>query len=219
MRRWIKAVATLVAGLLVLPVALPVRLAARVDRNDSIFAFGAELLALLPGPPGVYCRRAYYGIVLASGAPGLHIGFCSTLAQRGVHIGRDVYIGAYCSIGLSRIEDDVLIGSQVCVISGPAVHRFDRTDIPIRAQGGHLDAITIGRGSWLANNATVLAAVGEECVVGAGAVVVKPCEPFGVYVGNPARRLHDRRQSDVGPRDGSGGSAKPAACDSDIASA
>lgn len=193
MREAFKAGFEVIAWVLVAPLALPVKWCARLDQRDALFTFGAELLAPLPGGVGVFLRRAYYHIVLASGAPGLHIGFCSTLAQRGVALGRNVYIGAHCSIGLSRIDDDVLIGSHVSVISGARVHEFTRTDVPIRLQGGRLEAITIGRDSWLANHAVVLAPVGEGCVIGAGAVVVAACAPFGVYVGNPARRVRDRR--------------------------
>jgi len=50
----------------------------------------------------------------------------------------------------------------------------------------------IGSGSWLANGAIVMASVGPGTVVGAGAVVVRPCQSLGVYVGNPARLVRLR---------------------------
>jgi maltose O-acetyltransferase len=33
--------------------------------------------------------------------------------------------------------------------------------------------------------------VGDGCVIAAGAVVAKDCEPNGLYVGVPARRARD----------------------------
>jgi acetyltransferase-like isoleucine patch superfamily enzyme len=55
----------------------------------------------------------------------------------------------------------------------------------------------VGRSSFLGVNSCVAdyLTIGEDCVVGAGAVVVKDCEPGKVYVGNPARPL-DRSSFD-----------------------
>ena len=34
--------------------------------------------------------------------------------------------------------------------------------------------------------------IGEGCVIGAGSFVNKDCEPWGIYVGSPARRIGER---------------------------
>jgi acetyltransferase-like isoleucine patch superfamily enzyme len=49
--------------------------------------------------------------------------------------------------------------------------------------------ITIGAGSWIGCNVTLLpgANIAPGCVIGAGSVVTKPTLPDGVYVGAPAR--------------------------------
>lgn len=49
--------------------------------------------------------------------------------------------------------------------------------------------ITIGNSVWLGGNVTVLSGVtiGNNCVVGAGSVVVKDIPPYSVAVGNPCR--------------------------------
>jgi acetyltransferase-like isoleucine patch superfamily enzyme len=90
--------------------------------------------------------------------------------------------------------------SHVDIVSGKYVHYFDRPDIPIREQGGELKKIVIGRGAWIANNATVLESIGEGCVITAGVAVVSPCEPMGIYAGNPARGL--RRRGEINPNPG-----------------
>lgn len=199
MRGLLRCALYAVAWILAAPVSVPVRLLAPLDRRDNLFCFGSQFFSVMPGLPGVYLRRAYYDTVLPGGAPNLHSGFGTTLSQRDTRIGRDVCIGSHCDIGLSAIGDDVLIGSHVNIISGPRVHHFDRIDVPIREQGGVLEKITIGSGSWLANGAIVLAPVGEGAVVGAGAVVVRPCESAGVYVGNPARLVRRRGEATEPP--------------------
>lgn len=48
-------------------------------------------------------------------------------------------------------------------------------------------------GCWLGGNVTVLPGVtiGRGCVIAAGAVVTKSCDPNGLYAGVPARRIRD----------------------------
>jgi maltose O-acetyltransferase len=49
--------------------------------------------------------------------------------------------------------------------------------------------ITVGRGCWLGANVTVLPGVriGDGCVIAAGTVVTKDCEPDTLYAGVPAQ--------------------------------
>lgn len=66
-----------------------------------------------------------------------------------------------------------------------------------RAGEWRAEPIKIGRGCWLGGNVTVLAGVtiGDGCVVGAGALVIRDCEPNGLYVGVPATRRRDLRET------------------------
>ncbi|OYN87981.1 NeuD/PglB/VioB family sugar acetyltransferase [Parenemella sanctibonifatiensis] len=53
-------------------------------------------------------------------------------------------------------------------------------------------SITIGEGAMFGTSSTVstgVHSVGAQTYVGAGAVVIRDTEPFGVYVGNPARLI------------------------------
>ena len=58
--------------------------------------------------------------------------------------------------------------------------------------GAELKGPTIKRGARIGANATILPGItiGEEAVIGSGAVVVKDVEPKSVVAGNPAREIH-----------------------------
>jgi len=94
--------------------------------------------------------------------------FENNVVQHRVRIGDSVILWSGNHVGhRTVIEDDVFVASHV-VISG-----FCR----------------VGRWSYLGVNSSVRdgLSLAEDCVIGAGAVVVKPTDSRQVYVGNPAR--------------------------------
>lgn len=192
MRKLIKGIARVAAWIVVCVPAFAVRWLEPIDRHHKVFQFGSQSLSLIPGKLGVYLRHEFYRIALHLEASDFEIEFGTIFAMRGSTIGRGVYIGSFCTIGFAAIGDDTLIGSNVDVIGGGRVHHFDRLDVPIRHQGGQVEIVRIGRDAWVGNSAVVMADVGDGAVVGAGSVVVKPCKPYGVYVGNPARLVRER---------------------------
>jgi acetyltransferase-like isoleucine patch superfamily enzyme len=186
-----------VAVALTAPLWLPARLQALLTGGEGVFAGCSELIALVPGLPGVYLRRGFYRMCLDACALDCHIGFGTTLAHPQARVGRGVYVGNRCTLGRVIIEDDVALGSNVDVLSGRHQHHFGRRDVPILQQGGTFAPVRIGRNSWVGNSAVVMADVGDECVVGAGSVVVKPVPPGAVVAGNPAtvRRWRENNPS------------------------
>jgi acetyltransferase-like isoleucine patch superfamily enzyme len=86
------------------------------------------------------------------------------------------------------IEDDVMMGSGVHFYINN--HRFDLNHIPLIDQGYYEDQqIVLKKGCWLGANVIVLPGVtiGENTVVGAGAVVTKSIPARVVAAGNPAK--------------------------------
>jgi acetyltransferase-like isoleucine patch superfamily enzyme len=63
----------------------------------------------------------------------------------------------------------------------------------MREQPGQRKLVTIGAGAWIGSAAVVLADVGRDAIVGAGAVVTRPVPERMVAVGVPARVVRERR--------------------------
>ena len=63
---------------------------------------------------------------------------------------------------------------------------------PIRDQAHHRTRVRIGQGAWIGSAAVVMADVGRNSVVGAGAVVTKPLPDDVVAAGVPARVVRTR---------------------------
>lgn len=188
----LKKMVQLVALLLVLPLYILLLLNELFDKTEHPFQGCSQLLSLFPGVPGNYLRQQFYRLTLAECHDDCCIEFGTRLNQRGIELGRRVYIGTNCCIGLCSIKDDVMLGSNVDIISGKCQHHFDRLDIPMREQGGDYQKIVIGEDSWLGNSSVVMANVGRKCIVAAGGVVVKDLPPFSIAGGNPAKVLKSR---------------------------
>lgn len=129
------------------------------------------------------------------------LGPCTIIESRGgkVQIGNRTGIGPFCVLyghGGLEIGADCLIASHVVCI--PENHRFARTDVPMREQGGKRQGIRIGDDVWLATGVVVLdgVSIGKGAVIGAGAVVTRDIPPYAIAYGVPAQVVGYRSQSD-----------------------
>lgn len=112
----------------------------------------------------------------------------------------DVVIGPSCVINSGCViytGNGVRLGAGVAVAANctfaPTNHEFRRRDVPIREQGFRpgKGGIVIGDDVWIGANCVLLdgCVVGDGCVVAAGSVVRGVLDAYGIYGGNPLRKL------------------------------
>lgn len=186
MKSVIKRLLGWVCAVAVLPLVVQTRLLSAFLTRDQAFQISAQTLSLWPGVAGNYLRKAFYRWTLPRCGDDVCVEFGTILHQPTVELGRRVYIGSNCSIGECVIDDDVLIGSNVDIISGGRQHSFKDLTTPIRDQGGCLRKIVIGADCWIGNSTVVMANVGPQSVVAAGSVVCRDVAPRSIVGGNPA---------------------------------
>ncbi len=168
-------------------------------RLESVFvgerkAFGmlSQWVSIVPGLIGEWFRRAYLRWATGLTLEDCCVSFGTTFSDQRVRIGNGVYLGRGCDIGYADIGPNCLIASGVHILSGLRQHGFENLDTPIKEQQGEYSKVTIGEDTWIGNGAIVAADVGKKCVIGVGAVVVKPIPDFAIAAGNPARVIRFR---------------------------
>jgi acetyltransferase-like isoleucine patch superfamily enzyme len=192
MRATLKRGCDALAFLLVLPAFLLYQAARAILGAERAFPGWSQAFSLVPGLIGVFLRRAFYRLVLARCGADACISFGTLISHPTARLGRGVYVGPYCCLGGITLEDDVILGSGVSVTNGARQHGTGRLDIPIREQPGTWASVRIGRDCWIGERAVVMADIGEQCIVGAGSVVVHPLPSRAVAAGVPARILRYR---------------------------
>jgi acetyltransferase-like isoleucine patch superfamily enzyme len=111
-----------------------------------------------------------------------------TEIQNDVCIGDGVTISSHSFICcLVEIEDDVFVGHGVMTINDLHPPSFRRT-----GSKKYWEKTCIKKGAVIGSNATLFPVIiGENAIVGAGAVVTKDIPPNCTVVGNPAKIIND----------------------------
>lgn len=114
----------------------------------------------------------------------------------------EIYIGPGCTLfghGGITFGRGVVLGESVRVLASN--HRYDAPDqqmLPF--DSAHVVApVLIGDYVWVGSYSIILPGVqlAPYSVIGAGSVVTKNTEPFGIYAGNPARLLKYRNNQNL----------------------
>lgn len=108
----------------------------------------------------------------------------------GLTVGDDVYIGfnSYLGQGEINLEDEVLIGNFVSLTASNHLLKGDS----FRFGGYQAEQITIGKGSWIGSQSSIMAGVhiGKTSLVASGSVVTKSFKNGGLVIGGvPARQI------------------------------
>ena len=183
----VKKVLNAISMLLVSPAALTCWISEALLRSGGAFAFWTHVCALLPGPPGMFLRRAFYRWTLQSCAEDVTIEFGAVISRRRAVLESGVYVGAYALIGWAWVKRNTLIGSRVSLLSGGHQHEMAPSGEWTPTDSSRLKQIVVGPNLWVGEGAILMADVGAGCMVAAGAVVAAAI-PDGIMVaGNPAR--------------------------------
>ena len=192
MREVIKAVLHGCALVAVMPSVVSWRLRAGVLGPDRALEGSTQAWALVPGLIGQYLRRAFLSCTLESCARTATIEFGTIFSSASATIGERAYIGPRCHLGWAVIEDNALLAAGVHVPSGAKTHGIDDVTVAIREQPRVKAPVRIGNGSWIGSAAVVMADVGRDTVIAAGAVVTRPIPDLTIAGGVPARVLRHR---------------------------
>lgn len=181
----------------VLPFYSLYRVFSLVGNADAAFQTFSQMFSLLPGKVGVYSRAAFYHLACPETSDEICVGFLTVMSHRATTIGKGVYIGPQCNIGMCQIGENTLIGSGVHVLSGSHQHEITDLSRPIQEQGGRYEKIRIGADCWLGNGSIVMANLADHCVLASGSVLVKhEAKKGAVLAGNPAKPIRNRFDED-----------------------
>ena len=188
----LKALARGLAAIIVAPVLISYWIRASILGRDRALEGSTQLLSLVPGISGQYLRRAFLARVLAGCHPSSVVEFGTIFSQADARLDENAYVGPGCHLGLVHVERDALLAASVKVPSGGQSHGIDDVSMPIRDQPGSPRLVRIGAGAWIGTAAVVMAHVGRDTIVGAGAVVTRPLPERVVAAGVPARVVRSR---------------------------
>ncbi len=186
-----KRLALGLAWILVSPLVILTWTEERLFGRDCgrIFSACKEFLALGPGLLGQYTRGAFYWSTCDGVSADACFAFGSMVAQRDVVIGAGSVIGAYSIVGRAELGRNVLVAARVSIFSDRYLHGSPADRIHGHARTHIAERIRIGSGTWIGENAVVMASVGARCTISAGAVVVRATPDDATFMGNPARRV------------------------------
>lgn len=163
------------------------------ELNEGFRALG-ENVKIYPG------AKLYGREFISIGSNVIIDDFVFIYATAPLYIGSYVHISSFCSIsggGTVVLEDFSGLASGVRVVCGSddfLGESLTNPTVPAEYRNTKRSFVHVGRHAIVGANAVILPGVtiGEGCAVGAGSVVSKPLEPWGICAGQPARRIRTR---------------------------
>lgn len=149
-------------------------------------------------------RASFYGANRLALGDNVRIDdFCVLSAGAGgISIGQHVHIAVYSSLigsGKITLSDFCNISSRVSIYSSSDDYSgatMTNPTVPSEYTGVMHADVFLGKHVIVGSGSVILPGVSleEGVAVGALSLVTKHCGAFGIYVGNPARRIKERRR-------------------------
>ena len=149
-------------------------------------------------------RAAFYGCAHITLGNNVRIDdFCVLSAgQGGIAIGNHVHLAVYsCLIGKGRItlSDFCNISSRVSIYSSSDDYSgttMTNPTVPDRYKNVLHADVSVGKHVVIGSGSVILpgTTLEEGVAVGALSLVKESCTAFGIYAGNPARRVRERKR-------------------------
>ena len=128
----------------------------------------------------------------------VHLGYKVHISHpENIFIGDNSYVNG--GFLLASKNAKIIIGKD-CLLSynihiRTSTHSYEKKDVLIRKQGEIEKSIVIEDDCWIGFGVQIMPGVTikKGSVIGAGAIVTKDTEEYGVYVGIPAKRIKFRK--------------------------
>lgn len=147
-------------------------------------------------------RGKYYSHLLSFAGSDLRIAENVVIFNpKMVSIGDNCYLGT--GVQLYAWNERIIIGNNVLIAAGVKMitrkHKFTSMDVPISNQGYTNAPILIGDNVWIGFQVIILPGVkiGENSIIGAGAVITHDVERNTIVAGVPARPIQRRTPESV----------------------
>jgi acetyltransferase-like isoleucine patch superfamily enzyme len=159
--------------------------------SEGFFMMWGQMLALVPGYPGMYLRRGYYWWTLERCSLRVFVGFGAYFSHRAVAAEDHVYLGSYAVCGSADLGRWALIGSRTSILSGGSLHSLDHEGRWLPSDRRRVVRVRIGAHAWIGEGAIIMANIGRGSMVAAGSVVSSDVRDRIMVGGNPARYVRD----------------------------
>lgn len=155
------------------------------DRYSELSCF----LGKIPFYFGETLRYIYYKFTLESVGNKVTFKYGSFCQYRNAKIGNNVLVGYNCQLGQVETGDDILMGSNINILSGTTQHSYSDPLKKICKQQGKRETIKFGSDLWIGSNSVIANNIGNRCIIATGSIIIKEVESNTIVGGNPARLL------------------------------
>lgn len=142
---------------------------------------------------GYFSRRCFYKKTLAYCGEDLMVHFGAYITSPSTRLGNRVSIEENSIVSKATIGNNVIIASNVVLLSSGLHHEVDNLDVLFHDSILETSPINIGDNCWIGVNSTIMNDIASGSIVGAQSVLTKPItEENCLYVGVPAKLYRKR---------------------------